>query len=127
MKTDIKKFIEGRIPELKGRLFPVFTTELNKVSVVYTITPVSGGHLKQSQMELKIIHPDYDTCAEFEERINALLDMENDQPFVTAGTIRFHSELAGGGILFNEGCQMFEDTLYFIIDWRYLNGKQENG
>ena len=57
----------------------------------------------------------------FLEKIKDLLDMEEDQPFEVYGDVRFHSSLAGGGTIFNDGCQMFEDTLYFIIDWRIRN------
>ena len=122
MEISIKNYIEEMIPELAGKLYPVFTTDLDDISVVYTVTHLSGGHLKQSQIELKIIHAEYDVCKEYEEKIKALLDMEEDQPFVVYGNVRFYSSLAGGGTLFNEGCQMFEDTLYFIIDWRKKNG-----
>lgn len=121
MEISVKNYIEEKIPELSGRLYPVFTTDLDNVSVVYTFTPISGGHVKQSQIEVKIIHGDYDVCKEYEEKIKALLDMEEDQPFAVYGDVRFHSSLAGGGTIFNDGCQMFEDTLYFIIDWRKRN------
>lgn len=123
MKTDIKNFIEASIESLQGKLYPVFTTNLKDISVVYRVTPISGGHLKQSQLELKIIHADYDVCVDYERQIVELLDMEEDIPFVITGGIRLHSKLAGGGIIFNDGCQMFEDTLYFLIDWRNLHGK----
>ena len=43
--------------------------------------------------------------------------MEEDDPYITTGgTSVFHSSIAGGGTIFNDGCQMFEDTLYFIVD-----------
>lgn len=121
MEISIKNYIEEKIPDLAGRLYPVFTTDLDNVSVVYTFTPISGGHVKQSQIELKIIHMDYDVCKGYEEKITELLDMEEDHPFVVYGDVRFYSSLAGGGAIFNDGCQMFEDTLYFIIDWRKRN------
>lgn len=118
MELDIKNYIESSIPDLKDRLYPVFTAELKELSVVYGFTTISGGHLKQSQLEVKIIYNDYDSCKEIEEKIKELLDMEDDEPFVRAGQTRFHSQVAGGGCLFNDGVQMFEDTLYFILDWR---------
>lgn len=97
---------------------------LDGLSVVYTFTPISGGHVKQSQLELKIMHRDYDTCKDTEVKLKDLLDMEEDDPYITTGNIRFHSGIAGGGTIFNDGCQMFEDTLYFIVDWRKRNEKQ---
>lgn len=122
MEIAIKRYIEDKIPELKDRLLPIFTTDISKTSVVYKSTPLSGGHLKQSQLELKIIDEDYDLCKEIESKIMQLLDMEEDTPFSVFGGIRFHSSVAGGGALFNDGCQRWEDTLYFIIDWRKING-----
>lgn len=118
MEHEILKYIELNIPLIKGRMYPVFTVQLDGVSVAYKFTPLSGGHVKQSQMELKILNKDYDTCKDMEIQIMKLLDMEEDAPYVVFGKTRFYSALAGGGVLFNDGCQMWEDTLYFIIDWR---------
>lgn len=121
MENIIKDYIERNIPELRGRLCPVFTTDISKLSVAYKFTPLSGGHLCQSQLELKIIDGDYDSCKEIEGKLTMLLDMEEDVPFMVDGAIKFHSAVAGGGILLNEGCQRFEDTLYFMIDWRKID------
>ena len=121
MEVDLKQYIEKEIPELSGYLYPVFTTDIDHLTIAYGVTHMSNGHLNQSQLELKIICGDYDECKEMEEKIRDLLCMEEDEPFVVFGTTRFHSSLAGGGILFNDGCQMFEDTLYFMIDWRTIN------
>lgn len=121
MEIAIKKYIEQNIPELRDRLYPVFTTDISKLSIAYSFTPLSGGHLCQSQLELKVIDVDYDICKETERKLAELLDMEEDERFIVCGGIKFHSSLAGGGILFNDGCQRFEDTLYFIIDWRKTN------
>ena len=118
MEIAIKNYIEQNIPELKDRLFPVLTTDITSLSIVYSFTPFSGGHVSQSQLELKVIGGDYDRCKEIEGKLTRLLDMEEDTPFVVFGGIRFHSSIAGGGVLFNDGCQMYEDTLYFMIDWR---------
>ena len=41
MEISIKNYIEEKIPELSGRLYPVFTTDLDNVSVTYTFTPIS--------------------------------------------------------------------------------------
>lgn len=121
METTIKDYIEKNIPELKNRLYPVFTTDISRLSIAYNFTPVSGGHLKQCQLELKIIDADYDACKGMEAKVMKLLDMEDDNPFVVVNKIQFHSAIAGGGVLFNEGCQKYEDTLYFMIDWRKIN------
>lgn len=123
MEVDIIKYIAEKIPELKNRIFPIYTTDLTKISLVYNFTPLSGGHLKESQMEIKIIHKDYNCCKEVEKKLRELLDIEDDEPFVVTGNTVFHSKIAGGGCLFNDGCQRCEDTLYFIIKWRNTYGK----
>lgn len=120
MEILIKQFIETFIPDLSGRLYPVFSEDVNNLSIKYVITPVSGGHVRQSQMELVIISPDYDECMEIREMIVDLMDMEPDRQPERFGNLMFHSELSGGGLLFNDVYQMYEDTLYFIIDWRLL-------
>ena len=121
METAIKNYIEKNIPDLKNRLYPVFTTSIRRISVAYKFIPVSGGHLCQSQLELKVIDADYDLCKEMEGKLTELLDMEEDEPFTVYEGVRFHSSLAGGGIIFNDGCQRWEDTIYFVIDWRKMN------
>ncbi|MBS4535832.1 hypothetical protein GOQ29_09415 [Clostridium sp. D2Q-14] len=118
MEIDIKNYIELNIPELKDRLFPVFTTNISKPSIVYSTTPISGGHVKQTQLELKIIWSDYDKTKEIETTINKIIDMEEDKSFIAYGSTYFKSSLSGGGILYRDDLQMFENTLIFIIFWR---------
>lgn len=120
MEISIKNYMGAALPELDGHIHPGFTTENDTLSLAYMFTPVSGGHVKQSMLELKIIGPDYDDCKAVEERLIRLLDMEEDEPYIVTGCVRFHSGLSGGGYLFNDGCQMHEVTLYFILDWRLL-------
>lgn len=124
MEMDLKNYIEEKIPALEGSLYPVHTTELSKITVAYTVSPISGGHVKQSQLQLIVIGGDYDECKAVEQELKELLDMEEDSPFVIYRMTRFHSSISGGGMLFNDGCQMWEDTLYFIVDWRNLGGKE---
>lgn len=114
----IKKYIEEKIPELSGRFYPVFTTDIENMTVVYKFSPITGGHLKQYQLELKIIWSDYDECLIMENKLVKLLDVQEDDAFIRYDGNSFHSALSGGGCLFNDGCQMYEDTLYFIINWR---------
>ena len=118
MEKDIKEFIEREIPELLGKLYPVFTTRLDCLTIAYTFIPLMGGHVKQSQLELKVISEDYDETKEMEGKLNNLLDMEEDESYRKTGNTYFHSELSGGGTLFNPECERFENTLLYIIDWR---------
>ena len=96
MEISIKNYIETEFPELSGKLYPVFTTVLDDLSVVYTFTPISGGHVKQSQLELKIMHRDYDTCKDAEVKLKDLLDMEEDDPYI------MNSVEASAGLIFED-------------------------
>lgn len=118
MEIDIKNYIENNIVELKDKLFPIFTTDIEKPSVVYNFTPISGGHIKQNQLELKVIWSDYDEVKEIEDKINKIMDTEEDKPFTAYGNTYFRSSLSGGGCLFRDDLQMYENTLIFIITWR---------
>lgn len=120
MRTTIKQYIEDKVPRLKDRVFPVITEDVSDVSCVYQITPQSGGHMKESQMELKIISEDYDECIELGEQLNAIFDMENDQQYIKYKGLMFHSELSGGGMLWNG--PYCENTIYYILNWRKTNG-----
>lgn len=119
-EIDIKNYIENNIEKLNGKMYPVFTTDLD-LSVAYKFSPISGGHLKECQLELIIAGKDYDECKTVEEDLRKLLDMEEDEKFRKHGNTRFHSSISGGGVLFNDGCQMFEDTVYFILKWRNIS------
>lgn len=122
MEIDIKNYIEGNVTELKDRLFPIFTTDIESLSIVYNFSPINGGHIKQTQLELKIIWSDYDQVKEIEDKINKIMDMEEDKPFTAYGSTYFKSSLSGGGFLFRDDLQMYEDTLIFMITWRCNNG-----
>ncbi len=123
LERDIKNYIEEFIPELKGRLFPVLTTDISEISVLYSITDVSAGHMNQSQLTLTVVEKGYDACVEIHERLKEILAMEEDEPFRIYGDTKFHSELsAGGGALFNDGPQMWEVSKYYILNWRKKNG-----
>jgi len=126
VEIDIKEYLNTNkeLTNLIGndRFFPIFTTDTEKPSIVYTFTPINGGHIKQSQLELKIIWSDYDQVKEIETNINKIMDMEEDKPFIVYGNTYFRSSLSGGGLLFRDDLQMYEDTLMFIITWRCNNG-----
>lgn len=85
---------------------------------------MSGGVVKQSQLELNIIWNDYDEVKEIEKIINKILDIEENKSFVCTGQTYFKSSLAGGGCLYNDELQMYEDTLIFIIKWRDEDGRK---
>lgn len=89
--------------------------------LTYTVTPIDGGIVKQSQVEVKIIDDDYDNALEIRENILKKLDMTNKVPSLTNSNIILRSGLAGGGSLFNDSIQMWEVSCIFIINWRCRN------
>jgi len=117
MEIDVKNYIDDNI-SLNGRLFPVFTDDIAMPSIVYTFSPILGGTVKQSQLTLKVIWNDYDECKEIEKELNEILDQSDSDQFIIYNNTKFKSALSGGGILFNDGPQMFELTLIYIIKWR---------
>lgn len=122
MEIDIKNYIENQIPELKDKIHAVFTTETKYLTLAYNFSPLTGGHVKQSQLELKIIWSDYDECERIRKVLMDILDFEEDASFIKFNKTYFKSTAAGGGgCLFNEGPQMFERTIYFIIKYRRIN------
>lgn len=89
--------------------------------LTYNVTPIDGGVVKQSQVEVKIIDDDFDNALEIRENILKKLDMENKEPSLVNSKIVLRSGLAGGGSLFNDSIQMWEVSCIFIINWRVKN------
>lgn len=122
--VDIKNYLEENIPELKGRIYPVMTTDISKVCVIYNITDISAGHVNQSQITFTAISEEFDEGVEMQEKIKEVLAMEEDVPYKIYGDSKFHASLsAGGGNLFNEGPQRWEISKIYIVDWRKTHGK----
>lgn len=86
--------------------------------LTYTISPIDGGVVKQSQCEVKIIDTDFDNALEIREKILRKLDMEARDPSLVDTNVVMRSGLAGGGSLFNDSIQMWEVSCIFIINWR---------
>ncbi|WP_252233363.1 hypothetical protein, partial [Clostridium sp. DSM 1985] len=82
--------------------------------ITYTITPINGGVVKQSQCEVKIIDSDFDNALEIREKILKKLDMEDKEPSLVDHDIILRSGLAGGGSLYNDSIQMWEVSCIFI-------------
>lgn len=122
MEIAIKNYIETEIPELCDRFSPLFVTDLDGIHVAYTSTPISGGHVRQNQLELKIIGRDYDETEQMKQRLITLLDTEEDEPFLVHHGIRFRCELSGGGCVYQDGPGCYENTIIFLVDWRKTDG-----
>lgn len=114
LEIAIKEILE-EITKLK--VTPVFG--IGKAPyLTYTVTPIDGGIIKQSQVEIKIIDFDYDNALLIREDILEKLDMEDKQPSLVNGNVVLRSGLAGGGPIFNDSIQMWEVSCIFIINWR---------
>lgn len=123
MENSLKDYIEANIPDLLGRMYPVMVVAPEEgINVAYTFTDISADHLNQSQLTLNVICDDYDSGMEIHRKIQSILAMEEDEPFVVFGNVRFRSRLSsGGGRIYNEEIQKWELSKYYIIDWRMKN------
>lgn len=120
MEIDIKEYLNNDV-ELtrflgdKDRIFPLFTTDISKPSIVYNFTPIGGGYIEESQLELKIIWNDYDEILNIRNRLKNILDIKEDKPSIAYANTYFRSKLSGGGLLFLDEIQMYECTMYFLV------------
>lgn len=110
IKNILEQVTELEVTPVFGLGKPPFLT--------YTISPIDGGVVKQSQCEIKIIDSDYDNALEIREKISRKLDMEDKEPSLVNSNVVLRSGLAGGGSLFNDSIQMWEVSCIFIINWR---------
>ena len=99
-------------------LYPLFTTETDKTTITYDFTPISSDVISDTRLKLKIISKSYDEAKDVEMIIRQILDHRKQKPFIKVGETYFKSSLAGGGCLYNDGYDMWENTLTFIIKWR---------
>lgn len=116
LEVAIKNTLEERVDPIK--VTPIFGVGKGPF-VTYTVTPIGGGIIKESQVEVKIIDSDFDNALEIRENILKKLDMEDKEPSLVNSNVVMRSGLAGGGSLFNDSIQMWEVSCIFIINWRY--------
>ena len=99
-------------------LYPLFTTVTDKASITYDFTPISSDVISDSRLKLKIIAKSYDEAKDIEMIVRQLLDHKKQKPFIKFGNTYFKSALAGGGCLYNDDFNMWENQLIFTIKWR---------
>lgn len=123
LEEAIKKYLEELMAPLigEGKVFPVFGTGTFPF-LTYTITDISGGDVKESQVEIKIIADDYGRSIDLREHISSKLDMNDQSKSIAVDNIVFRSELAGGGQIFNDSIQVWELSRIFIMKWRKKDG-----
>lgn len=115
MKNYIKSNLEIDIrPSFGIGEYPIF---------VYVHTPITAGHINQSQYEIKIVANDLDQAIGYRDRFIELLNLENQDKTIVFEDFAFRPSLSGGGQLYNDSIQSWELSLIFIIKWRKKNGR----
>ncbi|UBK38681.1 hypothetical protein KLF44_04510 [Clostridium perfringens] len=95
------------------------TTDISKPSLVYSYTPIFKDYVSQTQLEIKIIWNDYDEVKAIEECLEKIfINKESDSKFKTYKNLLFKATRSGGGALFRDDLQMFENSVIFIIKWK---------
>lgn len=119
LEEAIKTYLEELMAPLigEGKVFPVFGTGPFPF-LTYTITDITGGNVKESQVEIKVISDNYGRSVDLRDVISSKLDMNNQSQSIVVDNIVLRSELAGGGQIFNDSIQVWELSRIFIMKWR---------
>ncbi|HAT4306268.1 TPA: hypothetical protein I9080_000016 [Clostridium perfringens] len=95
------------------------TTDISKPSLVYSYTPITNDYISQTQLEIKVIWNDYDEVKAIEKCLEKIfINKASDDKFKKYKNITFKSTRSGGGTLFRDDLQMFENSVIFIIKWK---------
>ena len=112
---EINQCITDNYPELIDKIYPIFTTVVNDLSVVYSITTVSGGYVAQDILQIRIFDSDYDVATEWKRKLINLFSTEKENKAVVLPTISFTGALSGGGDNFRDDLQIWEITAIFVL------------
>lgn len=112
---EINQHIADNYPELIDKIYPIFTTVVDDLSVVYSITTVSGGYVAQDILQLRIFDSDYDVATEWKRKLINLFSTEKENKAVVLPTISFTGALSGGRELFRDDLQLWEITAIFVL------------
>lgn len=112
---EINQHIADNYPELIDKIYPIFTTVVDDLSVVYSITTVSGGYVAQDILQLRIFDSDYDVATEWKRKLINLFSTEKENKAVVLPTISFTGALSGGGEMFRDDLQIWEITAIFVL------------
>lgn len=88
----------------------------DKQYIVYLFKPLSGGYIKDYQLEFRVIGKDLAKLIAIQSRLINLLDDPRGENIIKdeSTTIRHSKLLNGGGMLFNETTGNHELILYFL-------------
>lgn len=112
---EINQCITDNYPELIDKIYPIFTTVVNDLSVVYSITTVSGGYVGQDILQLRIFDSDYDVATEWKRKLINLFSTEKENKAIILPTVSFTGALSGGGDNFRDDLQIWEITAIFVL------------
>lgn len=124
LEIAVKELLEEIVSPMIGKkkVKPVFGTG-KPPFVTYTITPLTGGLVKESQVEVKYIDSNIDKALMLREAVTKVLDLTEQMPSICLGDFVIRSKLSGGGILFNDSIQMWELSSIYIFDWRVKDAR----
>lgn len=111
----IRQRIEQAYPDLKDKVFPVFTTIVDDISIVYFANTSAGGYVGQDTLEIRCIHPDYDIAESYKKKMIDIFSTEKENKAVILPDIAFTGGVSGGGAMFNDAYQTWELTAFFIL------------
>ncbi|EKZ0882713.1 hypothetical protein RAY88_000064 [Listeria monocytogenes] len=111
----INKLITAKMPNFKDRITPIFTTRIDVDSIVYFIKPIDNKPISQIQLEIRLICADYDDSELFSKQITDIFTTSENKKAITVDEISFRSGLGGGGTLFRDDLQMYENTMFFNL------------
>lgn len=115
LENAINKLIEDALKDIKA--FPIYAEDKDPF-VTYSVYPVTGGFVKQSQLEVKILSSDFEQILEIQKKINDIFDMDDRTPSIYVDGIHLRSSLSGGGSMVDNDINMRENTLIYIINWK---------
>ena len=104
----------------ENRIFPLFTTDLTKPSLVYNWKQGKKNlTLYESTLSLNIIWSNFDLIMEIENLLTSLLDFISKTQFCELEGYLFNSIRQGGGLyVYNSKLKTYEKTINFTITWK---------
>ena len=117
----VKQLIAQRYPELTGKIYPSFSTTVEDISIIYFISTASGGYVGQDTLEIRCIHPDYDTAESCKKKMVDIFSTEKENKAVVLPDIAFTGAVSGGGAMYNDAYQTWELTTFFVLKTKERN------
>ena len=117
----VKQLIERQYPELTDKIYPSFSTTVEDISIIYFISTAAGGYVGQDTLEIRCIHPDYDTAESYKKKMVDIFSTEKENKAVVLPDIAFTGAVSGGGAMFNDAYQTWELTTFFVLKTKERN------